>query len=406
MPYPLRLSSLMSLLIAAVLAAAWAGSLWAQEPSGPPPAKVRLGQIDHREVQNRWDVVGRLREVRRSVVAAEVAGKIVGMGVDEGDTVIGGQTELARIDDVWVLNALSRASATLAEAEAQLQAATAQLRQSRLEFDKLARLLEARATPPREYEEAQAAYAADQARVAAAEAALAVAQTAHDLAERERERLSIKAPFDGIVVGKMIEVGEWAQKGSPIVEIVSRGKIDAVIDVPERLVNNLSVGDRIAVQIEALGEQRPGRVAAIVPLGESAARTFPVKVRLDDEGGKLKAGMSAVAHVPTSAKINALTIPRDALVRTPRQTFVWLATSDGQGPMPVATQARVKVLFGSGDRYVIEPLAGSPLEPGSEVVIEGAEGILFPGQSLVVLNGVGDATIAEKPGPPSTPQPK
>jgi len=203
----------------------------------------------------------------------------------------------------------------------------------------------------------------------------------------------------------MIEVGEWAEKGSSIVEIVSRGDIDAVIDVPERLINHLNVGDRIDVQIEALGEERAGKVAAIVPMGESASRTFPVKVRLDDEDGKLKAGMSAVARVPTSERINAITIPRDALVRTPRETFVWLAVREGQGPM-TAIQARVKVLFGSGDRYVIQPLAGPPVMPGTEVVIEGAEGILFPGQPLVVLNGAGEATVAEKPAPPSAQQPE
>lgn len=358
------------------------------KPMAPPPAKVRVDLTDQRELRSRWSVIGRLHEVRRSVVASEVEGKIISMEVEAGDAVTAGETVLARIDQVWGRNALVRAEAALTEAKANLAQSQAQVVKSRSDFDKLDELLKLNATQPREYEQAKALYDADVARVAAAEAGIRVAEADRDLAQYEVDRLVITAPFDGTVVNKMIEVGEWADKGAPVAEIVSRGSIDAVIDVPERLINHLRIQDSIEVFIEALGLHRRGAITQIVPMGETASRTFPVKIRLDDQQGELKAGMSVVASIPTSRKITAVTIPRDALIRTPGESFVWLAVMVKNGSPPIAVKAPVKVLFGHEDRYVVEDLHTSTKTLAAEmaVVIEGGQSILFPGQPLMILN--------------------
>ncbi len=48
------------------------------------------------------------------------------------------------------------------------------------------------------------------------------------------------APFDGLVVSKMAEVGRWVDPGDAVIEVVSRGTIDAVVDVPERLIDRVT----------------------------------------------------------------------------------------------------------------------------------------------------------------------
>jgi len=351
---------------------------------GPPPATVRLGVALREMVQDRWDVVGRLQQVRQSVVASEVAGKVVEVRVDAGDVVTGGETILARVDDVWAKIAIASAEAELAAAEAEQQEAQARLARSRIDMERLRELLQTGVAKQREYDEAHATFEADQARVTAAAARIRTAQAALDRAQREMERLVIRAPFDGVVVRKMIEVGEWAQIGTAIVEIVSRGEIDAVIDVPERLINNIEVGAPLTVHIEALKLDVEGKIVAVVPQGMNASRTFPVKIRLPDRGGTLMAGMSVVARVPTTQQIEAITVPRDAVLQTPQGPVVW-ASMDGK-----AVSIPVQVMFGHGDRYVVQPLANSPvpLMPNMPVVIEGGERIFMPGQPLVEVKNV------------------
>ena len=176
-----------------------------------------------------------------------------------------------------------------------------------------------------------------------------------------------------------ITLQRWVEEGSEVVEIISRGAIDAVIDVPERLINHVKVNDAVEIAIVPLSEMVEGKVVSITPLGSNAARTFPVKIRCDDRAGEFKAGMSVLAKIPMRENQSALTVPRDAIQYQPAGTIVW-AQIDGRA-MPL----RVKVLFGHGDRYVVTPATNnSPsLAANMNVVIEGAERLQFPGQPLL-----------------------
>ncbi|MFW6336337.1 MAG: efflux RND transporter periplasmic adaptor subunit, partial [Phycisphaeraceae bacterium] len=191
------------------------------------------------------------------------------------------------------------------------------------------------------------------------------------------------APFDGVVIAKLTEVGQWLDPGSPVIEAISRGEVDAVIDVSERYVNALSVGQEMEVIVDALDERFTGTLISINPRGAEAARTFPIEVRLHDENGLLKPGMSMTAEVPLSEESELLTVPRDAVRFTPQGAQVWAAVSRDDEP-PVAVPLPVEVLFGVGDRFAVEPgpaATGEPLSAGSRVVVEGAER-LFPNRPL------------------------
>lgn len=366
-----------------------AGMAKAQQGQAPP-ATVAAGLVKVQNVQNRTDVVGRLREVKRSIVAAEIRGKVVEIPVEGGSKVVGGETVLARIDDVWTKIAFRTAEADVAAANASLVEAQARSQRSKVEFEKVTELANRNIANKRELDQAKADYDADLAQIAAADARIAAAEAARDLAREEVERLEVIAPFDGVVVQKLIEIGEWVEPGDGMVEIVSRGQIDAVINVPERFVNNVEIGEDMPITIQAINEEITGKVKAIIPLGEDAARTFPVKIRLDDEDGRLKAGMSVVAHVPMSQKIDALTVPRDAVMFDDRGTSVWaVKPADASGAMPSAMQVTVRVMFGQGDRFVVRPMPGpgaALLKDGAMVVIEGNERIMFPGQLLMITN--------------------
>jgi RND family efflux transporter MFP subunit len=350
-----------------------------QKPQGPPPALVRVGEVRQQEAQNRLDVIGRLMEVRRVVVASEETGRVVAMKAEEGDQVVGGQTPLARIDDVWAQINQRTAEAELARARAAVAEAQARLDNANRDVVYLEQLQQRQSANPKEVEDARATQRVNAAALQSAQAAVLTAQAELDRANESVTRLVILAPFDGVVVKKMTEVGQWLERGSPVAEIISRGGIDAVIDVPENLINQLRTGQDVEVLVEPLNLTVNGKVQSINPLGSSTARTFPVKLRLEDQEGKLKPSMSVLARVPSGQMTQVLTVPRDAVQNTPMGARVW--ANLGGKAMPIG----VRVLFGLGDRYAVADLgAGPPLAQGAQVVVEGAER-LFPTQPLMIV---------------------
>lgn len=380
----------------------------AGKKSGPPPALIRVATADTRDLQSRRDVIGRLREVRRTIVGTGQQGRVIVCDVEAGDTV-GAKTILAQIDQTFVQISLASATAEHAKAVADHQRNESEVKrvlaqQGEMEAvhvrlqrdaDYLKELIQSNSAKKKEYDDSKSLVDEAAARVEAAEAAVLTAKAAVLTAaavkdstkadiqrvEEEIKRFTVRAPFDGVVVRKIMEVGQWVTKGAPVIELVSRGTIDAVVDVPEHLINNIRVGSDVDVTIDALKQTIEGKVAAIIPLGESAARSFPVKVRLDDLDGQLKAGMSATASIPTSEKKSHITVPRDAILRSAADSVVW-AVIDGK-----AMRISVDVLFADGDRFAVRTAArqkGRVLQTGMQVVIEGGERLLFPGQPVKI----------------------
>ncbi|MEM9418115.1 MAG: efflux RND transporter periplasmic adaptor subunit [Planctomycetota bacterium] len=360
---------------------------------GPPPASVRVGQVEMHTLQNRVAVVGRLQEVRRVTVTAEVEGKITDLAVDEGDRVTGQETTLAQIDEVWAELRLKAAAADVAAAQAELDQAESDLEQ-------LERLNNAGSAKAKEVDDQRTLVAANQARLEAA-----VAE--RDRAQTESQRAAIVAPFDGAVSQTLIEVGQWVDPGDGVVEMISVGEIDALVDVPERFVNAINVGDEVEVVIDSAGHEVVGQIVSVRPDGTNASRTFPVKIRLPDHDGQLRAGMSVIAQVPITQEGEFITVPRDAVLFSAGGASVWYSAQMG-GPMPAALPEPVEVLFGVDDRYAVAPLPGAQypaLTQGTQVVIEGAER-LFPTQPLNIMNAAAPPAADEQAPPAEPAQPQ
>lgn len=363
---------------------------------GPPPASIRVGEARLEDLQPRLDVVGRLEAVRRATVAAEVAGRVVEMPVEVGDAVKAGETVLAKIDPVWTRLEVERAKADVASAEATYE-------QAQRDATYLEDLLARASANEKEVEDARTKVKED-------EAALATATVMLERAQTQEGRLEVVPPFDAQVAAKRTEVGEYVTPGAAVVDLVSTGEVDAVVDVPEAVVGSLRPGDEVEVRIEPLNQTVTGKVAAIRPTGNDAARTYPVKIRLDDAAGRLRVGMSVTARVPTGERRPQLTVPKDAVLQRDSGAVVWAVMGGGgeprgeglggdtatkvaapgggppTGPPETAVPVGVAVLFGEGDRWVVRalPSAGDrALEAGMRVVVLGAER-LFPGQPVMI----------------------
>ncbi len=224
--------------------------------------------------------------------------------------------------------------------------------------------------------------------------------------ENERiSRLSVYAPFDGSVVAKHAEIGEYLSVGSPIAEVVSSGRIDARMMVPEESLPLLSIGDSIDVVVDSLAMELHGEVFSINSRGSVGSRTFPVRVKLDDHGGQLRPGMGVSVFVPVTKATTELIVPRDAVLIEPDESTIWiLQPSDAsdedksQTGQWVAQPVPVRVLSHTRDSYAIasdRKVDVERVQPGVQVVIEGLER-LIPG-ALVRIDP-DDSLLVPVPG--------
>ena len=364
-------------------------------PNGAaPPALVRVGLAREKTITPERPIVGRLVEVRKVTVASEVMGNIIDLPVEEGTPVTGGETILARVDDVWCRFALARS-------RAQVDSIKAKLKSELLDLERDKQLVSTKAVSLSQLETREAA-------VADLQATLDEAKAAAEEASERVTRSTILAPFDGTVVAKHAERGGHVSPGSPIVDVVSRGQVDALLMVPESAINLIQVGQSLPIGIDALSEEARGEVVSVTPYGPTASRTFPVKVRMDDQAERLKAGMSVTARITTGPRRKALVVSRDAVLVRPDGSTVWVTVSQDNGktvqvqPVPVTLTARMRM------EYAVEPQDGKGrklLAGGSRVVVEGAER-LTPGQQVRVITlGVGSNVAEVEPDAGGKPAP-
>ncbi len=358
------------------------------KPQAESPPAVRVSVAQRKTVRPQRPMIGRLVEVRKVTVASEVTGKLIDIPVEEGTPVVADETVLARVDDVWCRLALDRCQAEAASTDAKL-------RFEKLELERHAQLTDRGAVSKSELESKQAA-------VDELQASLDAATLAAEECSERITRSVIRAPFDGTVVAKHAELGGHVSPGTPIVDIVSRGQVDARLMVPESAVNLITVDQVLPIRVDPLGEEFSGKVVSVIPYGPTASRTFPVRVRLDDQGGRLKVGMSVTASIATGPEQEALVVSKDAVLVRPDGSTVWVVVSGDEGqtaevrPVPVTITVRMQ------DEYAIEPETGEGRErlaAGTQVVIEGAER-LMPGQQVRIVEL--DGTPADVAGPGGT----
>ena len=314
---------------------------------------------------------GSLVAVRRSRLSAEVDGLVTRVVVDDGDHV---EANAAVVE-------LDRRIAQIAKAESQalLDAARATADESRRRYLELSELRGKRHVSETEVAAAAAQAEIDNAQVAAAEARLARA------AETIRQH-TVLAPFEAVVESKLVEVGEWVETNTPLLDLVAVNTLRLDVPVPQYYFSEVKRDTRVEIEFDAIPDRRiEARVTRVIPVGDVASRTFRARIDLDNGDGLLAPGMSArvLLKLGPEADVPATALPRDAVVRKPDgTTAVWLVTtSDG-----VTTVTPRPVSLGRSYRDYVE-LLDADIAPGEQVVVRGNE-ILRPGQAITIAEEV------------------
>jgi RND family efflux transporter MFP subunit len=352
---------------------------------GPPPSAVRVGTVERRLLQERRKVTGTLRAVARAKIATIEPGLVVELPVVEGQIVKAGD-KLAVLDDRRLKLDVTRLDARRAVAVATEQVRQAELSLEQRDVDALRGLASRGATNPKELADAESMVAIAEARLIAAQRDLEVIAAEAELARTRLSDTVITAPFDGVIISKNTEHGQWVAEGDAIAEMIASGVYHAWLDVPQRFVGHVTAPNAmIHVEIEAAGRFVEPTPPTVVPLVDATARTFNIFVPVADPENQLAPGMSVTGWVPTGARAEHLTLPRDALLRNQAGFFVYVARRNGPGPAS-AVPVKITVLFEVDDRVAV---AAPELDDGDQVVVEGNER-LFP-MMPITFDTPGDA---------------
>lgn len=312
---------------------------------GMPPTLVDVYAVQARESSDKLAAVGNLRAIESVIIRPEVAGKLVRINAVEGQGVAAG-TVLFAFDD--------------AIARAEYNEAMANLRANERNSPRIKELARKQMISRTDAESALNAYEVNVAKAASAKARL--------------DKTVIRAPFDGVIGLRQVSVGEFADAGQALVELVRLNPLQVEFQVSELHVARIQVGQIVNVTTDSFpGQTFVGTITAVAPSVQVSGRSAAVRARLDNGEKKLLPGQFAQVDVELSKAASALMIPEQAVWPSGDQKMAYVVKQGKAQLTPITLGAR-------------EPgwvVVVSGLKLGDQVITAG-QSKLFPGAPVMI----------------------
>jgi len=247
------------------------------------------------------DAWGDVVAQRQATVSAKALGRVVDLRIEEGQRVKEGEI-VARLDDTNTRAALMYARATLAQAEASLDAAKVAFADQGPIFERNQKQKAAAVISAQDFDTDKAAYNAVQSDLAVKQRMVEVAQADVEVAQRNEDDMTVRAPFDGVITVKVAQKGEivspntagggFARTG--IGTMVDMDSLEVEVDVSENFINRVHVGQSATVRLNAYPDWSiPGSVIAIIPTADRSKATVKVRVGFKEKDPRILPEMGA-----------------------------------------------------------------------------------------------------------------
>lgn len=346
----------------------------AAAPETPRVAVVAL-RSQAQTVRGTVRVRGRTEAARQVDVRAETSGLVTSEPLRKGAEVAAGDT-LCRLDPGTREATLTQAEAAQAEAQTSLPQARAtvaqaeaQVHEAEINYNAAAKLREKGYASETQLAAAASALSSAKAGLVQAEAGLEAAETAIRTAEaavasarKEIERLTIAAPFDGLLESDAAELGELLQPGSLCATVIQLDPIKLVGFIPETEVDKITLGATASARL-ATGRAVSGAVTFLSRSADETTRTFRVEVEIDNADRSIRDGQTVEIEIATPGH-SAHLLPQSALtLNDDGHIGVRLVGEDG-----LAHFARIEVL-----RDTVEGIWVTGLPEAAAVIVVGQE---------------------------------
>jgi RND family efflux transporter MFP subunit len=322
--------------------------LYAQETKaqGMPPAKVVVAEVSEGMIAPENEFVGTVFYEEVSEVASEVEGLVQAVGFEEGQRVDEGALLVSLVSDLL--------QKFLQAARANYEQTLSDLEKAKKDLERANNLFQEQLISEQSYDDRKFAMTGLEKKALALEANV-------ERLETELLKKKIRAPFTGMIMKKHVDRGEWLNKGSAIATLGKDDAVDIVVDIPESFIQFSNVG--MAVTLKAGGHSFAGTVTAIIPRGDVATRTIPVKVSAKNSLNLIE-GMEAKAHLPVDRQQEALMVHRDAVINAYGQNVVYVVRDAKVAMMPVTVL---------GYRGMNAGIQSEGISAGMQIVVKGNE---------------------------------
>lgn len=364
------------------------------------------------EIVNYITVTGTATAVKSAQLTPQIQETVAEVLVEEGEQIKKGE-KLIQLDQEDIKAGVAEAQAGLKTAQAslnellagtraaeieRLQAQVAQAKanyqQAKRDYQRYKKLFAKDAVSKQSFESTKTKYISAQNSYKAAQKSLQIAQegptkeqinTQRTRVQQAQAQLktaqlnlaktSLTAPFDGVVTAVHAEEGEMVGT-QPVLNILDLSAIEIETYVSEKNINKLAVGQKVAVNFNALTERLAGQIKNISPALNSQEQGFPLKIEVENEEGLIKSGMYAEVKMETARSKGNLVLPKQALLRENGSSYLFILT-DGK-----AVKKEVKTGLTTVNK--VEILSG--IESGTKVITQGAERVT-DGYEVRVVGG-------------------
>ncbi len=351
------------------------------------PMTVELGAVKKGDVAAHLTVVGNLIGLQTVDVAPRTNGRLMSVNVQLGDPVRRGQV-LAKIEDREIVEQVSQAEASQQVSKATIRQREADLKVAEVNFARSKNLFERQLLAKQALDDAESRYLAAEAQIDLSKAQLMQAEARLQELKINLQNTSVTSPVDGFVGKRNVDPGAMVSQNTPIASVVDISKLKMVVNVVEKDIRLVTVGDSGDVDVDAYpGEKFRGRIARVAPVLDPATRTATMEIEIANADKRLKPGMYARVSLTVEERKGTLVAPKSAVVDFESKRGVWMPNADNRARF-------VAVELGIEDAERIEIKSG--LKEGDQIVTTGATAVRNNDQ--LVIAGAGGSRAPGGPG--------
>jgi len=296
---------------------------------GPPPQTVSTIKASFQEWQPRLEAVGSLKALRGADLAPEVSGIVSQIHFQSGE--------------------MAKAGALLLEMDARSDLAKLQSLKATLELAKKNYVRD-----QEQFKEqiiSQATLDADLADLQRTEAQVAEQQALVD-------KKTIRAPFDGRLGIRMVDLGQYLNPGMKIVTLQTLDPIFVDFYLPQKEISSIAIGHDVTIVADAYPENIfKGVITAIDPKVDTSTRNVGIRATIRNPKQQLLPGMFTTTRIDTGKPGRFITLPQTAVVFNPYGNVVYLVMEKGKGldgkPNLIAMQRFIKTGETRGDQITV-----------------------------------------------------
>lgn len=342
-------------------------------PVGAQTIKAKTAEARINQEPFYYEAVATINAHTVGTLSAKIMGTVQDVHVKEGDRVEEGDL-LVTLDPRTVTSQLEQSEAALREAKraessatASADAAAAGAKLASSTYQRYRQLLQENSVSRQEYEEVESRFQQAKAALAQAQSIKEGARSRVQQAEASVEQATLAskdarvlAPYKGRVVAKMVDPGNLASPGTPLLSLEKEGGFTADVVLPERHIQAVEVGMPVTVRVPSLGSlDTSGEIGLIIPAADAQSRSFEVKVTLP-ENLDLKSGMFARVLIPLGGS-GILSVPRAAVVEEGQLTGIFIVDENHVARFRLVRTGKslgdqVEIISGlkEGQRYLME----------------------------------------------------